>query len=86
LRRSGRRSKRLGYFEVTMALHPDFRDLLSAFADGEVRYLLVGGYAVGFHARPRLTRAIDLWVDPTPDNLARVEAALRSFGAPPEVL
>lgn len=69
-----------------MGLHPDFRDLLSAFGDAEVRYLLVGGYAVSFHGRPRFTRDIDLWVDPAPENLVRVEEALRAFGAPSEVL
>ncbi len=40
-----------------MPLHPDFRDLVAVFAAHEVDYLTVGGYAVGFHARPRFTRA-----------------------------
>ena len=40
-------------------LHPDFRDLLAAFAAHEVDYLVVGGYAVGFHARPRFTKDIN---------------------------
>lgn len=43
-----------------MILHPDFRDLLAAFAAGNVRYLVIGGYAVGFHDRPRYTKDIDL--------------------------
>jgi hypothetical protein len=38
-----------------MALHPDSSDLLAAFAAAEVQYLIVGGYAVEFHARPRFT-------------------------------
>ena len=38
-----------------MSLHPDFKDLLSAFDDADVQYLLVGGYAVAFHSRPRFT-------------------------------
>lgn len=38
------------------SLSPDFQDLLTAFADADVRYLLVGGYAVGLHAEPRFTK------------------------------
>lgn len=69
-----------------MALHPDFRDLLSAFAQEKVEYLLIGGYAVSFHSRPRFTKDIDLWIAGDPENLARVHAALTMFGAPPSVL
>ena len=64
------------------SLSPDFRDLLQAFADADVRYLLVGGYAVGFHAVPRFTKDLDLWVEPSADNLRSVGKALESFGAP----
>ena len=64
------------------SLSPDFRDLLQAFADAEVRYLLVGGYAVGFHAVPRFTKDLDLWVGASTENLARIRAALTAFGAP----
>ncbi len=67
------------------SLSPDFHDLLQAFADAEVRYLLVGGYAVGFHAIPRFTKDLDLWVDSSSDNLARIETALGEFGAPPSM-
>jgi predicted nucleotidyltransferase len=69
-----------------MALHPDFRDLLSAFVQEQVKYLLIGGYAVSFHSRPRFTKDIDLWVAGDAENLARVHAALALFGAPPSVL
>jgi len=69
-----------------MALHPDFRDLLSAFAEEQVKYLLIGGYAVSFHSRPRFTKDIDLWIADDPENLARVHAALTTFGAPPSIL
>jgi hypothetical protein len=69
-----------------MPLHPDFRDLLAVFAAHNVDYLVVGGYAVGFHARPRFTKDIDLWVGNAPDNLMRVRAALEEFGAPAAML
>lgn len=60
----------------------DFRDLLAGFSAHDVRFLVVGGYAVTFHARPRFTKDLDLWVDPDPDNAAKVVAALVAFGAP----
>lgn len=41
-------------------LPPDFKDLLEEFARAEVEYVLVGGYAVAFHGRPRATKDIDL--------------------------
>jgi hypothetical protein len=44
--------------------------------------MVVGGYAVSFHSRPRATGALDLWVEPTAANAARVFRALRTFGAP----
>jgi hypothetical protein len=69
-----------------MALHPDFNDLLAAFAAAEVQYLIVGGYAVGFHARPRFTKDIDVWIGDDPENLRRVRSALTEFGAPPQLL
>lgn len=66
----------------TMDLHPDFRDLLVAFAESEVNYLLIGGYAVGFYARPRLTKDIDLWIGEDRHNLERTCQAFSVFGAP----
>ena len=53
-------------------LHPDFKDLLSVLAAEEVEYLIIGGYAVGFHAKPRFTKDIDLWVRDETENLARL--------------
>ena len=65
-----------------MPLHRDFKDILAAFATHGVEYLVVGGYAVGFHGRPRFTKDLDLWIRPSADNLARVKSALVAFGAP----
>jgi hypothetical protein len=61
---------------------PDFEDILRLFAEHEVRYLIVGGFAFTFHAKPRHTKDIDLWVDSAPENLARVNRALSDFGSP----
>ncbi len=60
----------------------DFRDLLAAFVAHDVRFLVVGAYAVTFHARPRFTKDLDVWVEPTTANAPRVVRALASFGAP----
>ena len=60
----------------------DFRDLLATFSAHEVRFLIVGGYAVTFHARPRFTKDLDVWVEPTTANATRVVTALADFGAP----
>jgi hypothetical protein len=69
-----------------MSLHPDYKDILVAFEKHGVEYLLVGGYAVGFHGRPRFTKDLDLWVSPSAANLARVRGALVEFGAPRAML
>lgn len=63
-------------------MNRDFVDLLRAFADAEVRFLIVGAYALAHHGRPRATGDLDVWVDPTPENAARVMRALAAFGAP----
>jgi hypothetical protein len=63
-------------------MHQDFLDLLRAFVDRDVRFLIVGAYALGVHGRPRATGDLDVWVDPTPANAANVMHALQQFGAP----
>ncbi|MEJ7729559.1 MAG: nucleotidyl transferase AbiEii/AbiGii toxin family protein [Polyangiaceae bacterium] len=68
-----------------MHLFPDFRDLLEAFVASGVEFVLIGGYAVIFHGRPRATKDIDLLVDLDPANLARLGAALDAYGAPANV-
>jgi len=67
---------------VAIDLASDFRDLLRSFVDREVRFLVVGGYALAVHGRPRATGDLDLWIDATPENAERAHAALHDFGAP----
>jgi hypothetical protein len=50
----------------------------------DVRFLVVGGYAVIFYTEPRYTKDIDIWVEPSEDNSRRVYEALAAFGAPLE--
>ena len=63
-------------------MNPDFVDLLRAFIAHDVRFLIVGAYALGVHGRPRATGDLDVWIDPTPENATRVMRALADFGAP----
>lgn len=63
-------------------LNPDYRDMLSAFDDAGVEYLVVGAYALAVHGHPRATGDLDLWIRPEPSNAERVLRALDVFGAP----
>jgi hypothetical protein len=65
-------------------MYQDHKDLLSAFRARGVRYLIVGGYAVIFHAQPRFTKDIDLFIKADPANAQAIYDALASFGAPLE--
>jgi len=60
----------------------DFEDLLSALGKHGVRYLIIGGLAFIYHAKPRYTKDLDLWIDPAADNIAPTNAALEEFGSP----
>lgn len=63
-------------------MNSDFKELLKRFNAGEVRYLVVGGYAVMKYTETRYTKDLDIWIDPTPKNARAVFEALREFGAP----
>ena len=63
-----------------LTLAPDFKEFIESFNVEGVRYLVVGGFAVGFHGRPRYTKDIDVWVDNSRENSECVIAALRRFG------
>ena len=67
-------------------MYNDFKELLSALNAHQVRYLIVGGYAVSFHAEPRATKDLDILISPDTANGKAVYAALAQFGAPLEGL
>ena len=46
----------------------DFKEFLKLLEDEGVRYLLIGGYAVGCHGYPRPTGDMDIWIESSPDN------------------
>lgn len=63
-------------------MYQDFKDLLSAFHAHGVRYLVVGAYAVIYHAQPRFTKDIDLFIKADVANAQAIYSALAAFGAP----
>ncbi len=63
-------------------LNEDYRDMLQILLGNNVRFLVVGAYALGAHGYPRATGDFDIWVDNLVDNSKRIYASLSDFGAP----
>jgi hypothetical protein len=60
----------------------DFEDLLHLLEKHHVRYLIIGGLAFIYHAKPRYTKDMDIWIEPSENNLKRANIALAEFGCP----
>jgi predicted nucleotidyltransferase len=58
----------------------DFKEFLKLLNEKGVRYLLIGGYAVGYYGYPRATNDMDIWIALHPDNAGRMVTVLREFG------
>lgn len=63
-------------------MNRDFRDLLAAFLEAGVRFLVVGAHAMAVHGVPRATGDLDVWIAPDAGNVDQAWAALLRFGAP----
>ena len=63
-----------------MDIQSDFKDLLELFNKYQVKFLIVGGYALAFHGAPRMTGDIDLFIDTNSENAQRIMQALGEFG------
>ena len=63
-------------------MNSDFKSLLSILNAHNVRYLVVGGYAVMKYTEPRYTKDLDIWIDASLVNAQALFTALREFGAP----
>lgn len=63
-----------------MVLHQDFKELLELLSANQVEYLVVGGFALGFHGAPRSTGDIDIWIRVSEENAKRMENVLNQFG------
>ena len=61
-------------------LPADWREFIELLNSHQVKYLVVGGFAVAYHGHPRMTEDIDFFIEPTPENAVRVEQVLQAFG------
>ena len=65
---------------ATSLLPTDFKDFLRLLNSKQVEYLLVGGYAVGYHGYPRATADMDVWIAIHPRNAGKMVDVIREFG------
>jgi predicted nucleotidyltransferase len=65
---------------MDITLPPDFKEFLRLLNTHTVEYLLIGGYAVGYHGYPRATNDMDIWIAIHSDNAERMVRVLREFG------
>ena len=63
-----------------MTLPEDFKEFIELLNAYQVNYLVVGGYAVGFHSRPKFTHDIDIWIENSQDNAKKVLSVLNDMG------
>ncbi|MCF8078046.1 MAG: hypothetical protein K9K88_02075 [Desulfobacterales bacterium] len=61
-------------------LSQDFREFIELLNSNEVRYLIVGGYAVAVHGYPRYTKDLDIWIHADTENVEKLISALKQFG------
>ncbi len=61
-------------------LSKDFKEFIELLNEHEVRYLIVGGYAVAFHGHPRYTKDLDVWIELSQENAFAALKALEKFG------
>lgn len=63
-----------------MVLNQDFKEFIQLLNEHDVRYLIIGGYAVAFHGHPRYTKDLDIWIEPDQENAGKLLRALAQFG------
>ncbi len=61
-------------------LNQDFKEFIQSLNDNQVRYLVVGGYAVALHGYPRYTKDMDIWIESASENAKAMLKALDQFG------
>lgn len=61
-------------------LNRDFREFIELLNANNVKYLIVGGYAVAFHGYPRYTKELDIWIELSAENAMNIVKALAEFG------
>ena len=63
-----------------MVLNKDFKEFIELLNANNVKYLIVGGYAVGIHGYPRYTKDLDIWILVSHENADNVIKSLKQFG------
>jgi hypothetical protein len=63
-------------------LNEDYKDMLQTLLDNEVKFLVVGAYALAAYGYPRATGDFDIWVEASAENSKKIFSSLASFGAP----
>lgn len=61
-------------------LTKDFKEFVELLIKHKADYLIVGGYAVGFHGYPRYTGDLDIWLRPSRENAEKIIKAVNEFG------
>src|SRR5688572_10089960 len=61
-------------------LEKDFKEFIELLNKNNVRFIVVGAYAVGLHGYVRFTGDLDVWVEPSTENAAKLMKCLQSFG------
>lgn len=63
-----------------MIINKDFREFIKLLNSNNVKYLVVGGYAVAFHGYPRYTKDMDIWIWINENNAKKLIKTLEEFG------
>lgn len=72
--------------EAKLEIHQDFKELIELFLSHQVEFMIIGGYAVAAHGRPRYTGDIDFYIRKSPENAKKTVRALHQFFGPlPEI-
>src|SRR5690606_11342070 len=61
-------------------LSKDFKEFIELLNSNEVKYLLIGAYAVALHGHPRYTKDLDIWVELSTENAEKLDRAIKEFG------
>ena len=63
-----------------MVLDKNFKEFIRLLNENDVKYLVIGGFAVAYHGYPRYTKDIDFWIWANPDNADKVLKTIQDFG------
>ncbi|WP_290795950.1 nucleotidyltransferase [Flavihumibacter sp. UBA7668] len=63
-----------------MILAKDFEDFIRLLNKYQVEYMVVGGYAMAFHGKPRYTGDLDIWINISDENADKMMEVIKAFG------